>query len=633
MDMNIEEIMKPYFEKKQQMENRIESLKEELEKIRTKRQKNVRINSLKLQLERIRNNKESEIAEYIQNALLEGNDFYSGYSAMIRADLEREYALKERELEKEIEELSKNTFDEIEEDIEQIPDEEREIELENEIKALEKYYRVDIKELIEIKSEIRKSLISAKKELEFNIMEAKINFDVAMLKLKRFEYIYDENNRILNSNEFKELYDEVNRLIEIKYGYEMQLKQLNEYLKMTELEPEEIKIGMMSLTPWEKEEYDRRKASKIKAESIAQEIKESGASAEDIKNDETNELDKHEENIPFDLTESLKKEVEEQKEQIEEEIFGNEEKSEEFSGNEEKEEDVHFTVLEPDELPIEEEKTDEEEVEFKEIEENLTKEIEKELSTPEEKIKNDLNDSTLDIQDVNIKFDENDDVIADTYNDLLKFIFIDVIDEAKKMRSIKIDSSKGELSDSSRYISTNEEGRYEPYEVKGTVNSEEVELPTGEFVNKKDIFKAIDNYRKSNKGRTFTVNGVEHKVTRKTAKNLKKLLKHCTTVTLLNEKKITEFDMKRVIIKNHTDDNSKLDLGRVETSLQAGDYISAEQFLGSLRTLFEEKKESWFSKTFEKIRNRKSKKVEENNVIDYVENNEMVSEEENVKTR
>ena len=595
MNMNLDELMRPYFEKKQEIENSRQEQK----------------NSLKLQLERIRDNKEREIAEYIQNAVLGGNDFYSGYSAMIREDLEREYALRERQIEKEIEEIENS----------------------------EKYYRVDIKELIEIKGEVRKSIMAAKNQIELNLMEARINFDTAMFKLKRFNYIYDENNKVLNGNEFKELYDQVNILIELKYGYENQLKKLDEYLKITELEPEEIKIGMMSLTPWEKEEYDRRKASKIKAESNAQEIKESGASAEDIKNDETNELDKHEENIPFDLTESLKKEVEEQKEQIEEEIFGNEEKSEEFSGNEEKEEetekeeDVHFAVLEPDELPIEEEKTDEEEVEFKEIEENLTKEIEKELSTPEEKIKNDLNDSTLDIQDVNIKFDENDDVIADTYNDLLKFIFIDVIDEAKKMRSIKIDSSKGELSDSSRYISTNEEGRYEPYEVNGTVNSEEVELPTGEFVNKKDIFKAIDNYRKSNKGRTFTVNGVEHKVTRKTAKNLKKLLKHCTTVTLLNEKKITEFDMKRVIIKNHTDDNSKLDLGRVKANLPAGDYISAEQFLGSLRTLFEEKKESWFSKTFEKIRNRKSKKVEENNVIDYEENSEIISEEENVKTR
>lgn len=612
MDMNIEEIMKPYFEKKQQMENRIESLKEELEKIRTKRQKNVRINSLKLQLERIRNNKESEIAEYIQNALLEGNDFYSGYSAMIRADLEREYALKERELEKEIEELSKNTFDEIEEDIEQIPDEEREIELENEIKALEKYYRVDIKELIEIKSEIRKSLISAKKELEFNIMEAKINFDVAMLKLKRFEYIYDENNRVLNSNEFKELYDEVNRLIEIKYGYEMQLKQLNEYLKITELEPEEIKIGMMSLTPWEKEEYDRRKAAVIEEVSVMTEEEETSSDInEEEKEQPITQVENIESEIPFDINEEEK------------------EQEESLTSVGETEEETSFDVLKPDELPLEDDIMDE-------VEENLSKEIEKitkemeenseeSEKDPEEIIKGDLIDSTFTVKDSVVKIDENEDVIADTYDDLLKFIFSDVVEYTKKIRSIKVDAGKAQIADSSRYISTSEDGRYDEYDIKGKIDSEDVKLPTGEFVNKKDILDAINNYRKSNKGRTFTVDGVDYKISRRTVKDLKKLLKHCTTLTLLNEKKITEFDMKRVIGKNISDDNSKLDLGRVATDLPAGDYISIEQFYNNLENLFEEKRKGWFSRTFEKLTNIKLKTSEEKDVLDY--------EEEKVKTR
>ena len=612
MDMNIEEIMKPYFEKKQQMENRIESLKEELEKIRTKRQKNVRINSLKLQLERIRNNKESEIAEYIQNALLEGNDFYSGYSAMIRADLEREYALKERELEKEIEELSKNTFDEIEEDIEQIPDEEREIELENEIKALEKYYRVDIKELIEIKSEIRKSLISAKKELEFNIMEAKINFDVAMLKLKRFEYIYDENNRILNSNEFKELYDEVNRLIEIKYGYEMQLKQLNEYLKITELEPEEIKIGMMSLTPWEKEEYDRRKAAVIEEVSVMTEEEETSSDInEEEKEQPITQVENIESEIPFDINEEEK------------------EQEESLTSVGETEEETSFDVLKPDELPLEDDIMDE-------VEENLSKEIEKitkemeenseeSEKDPEEIIKGDLIDSTFTVKDSVVKIDENEDVIADTYDDLLKFIFSDVVEYTKKIRSIKVDAGKAQIADSSRYISTSEDGRYDEYDIKGKIDSEDVKLPTGEFVNKKDILDAINNYRKSNKGRTFTVDGVDYKISRRTVKDLKKLLKHCVTLTLLNEKKITEFDMKRVIGKNISDDNSELDLGRVATDLPAGDYISIEQFYNNLENLFEEKRKGWFSRTFEKLTNIKLKTSEEKDVLDY--------EEEKVKTR
>ena len=63
MNMNLDELMRPYFEKKQEIENSRQEQK----------------NSLKLQLERIRDNKEREIAEYIQNAVLDGNEFYSGY--------------------------------------------------------------------------------------------------------------------------------------------------------------------------------------------------------------------------------------------------------------------------------------------------------------------------------------------------------------------------------------------------------------------------------------------------------------------------------------------------------------------------------------------------------------------------
>lgn len=568
MNMNLEEIMKPYFDKQNEIKNNYE----------------VRKNSLRMQLERIRDNKESEIAEYIQNAVLDGRDFYAGYSAMIREDLERAYAQREAELEKEI-------------------------------ANVDNYYRVDVREAIEIKSEIRKDLVAAKKELELNLMEAKIEFDTVMFKLKRFNYVYDENHNVLNGNEFKDLYAESNRLIEVKYGYETELKKLEEYLQMTELTEEEIKIGMMSMTPWEKEEYDRRKSLKVNEEIPQFDL------AETLKK----VAEEQEEDIPFELTESMEKEVQEQKEQIEQELFE----------EEEKEDDFDFDVVEHDELPIEEEKEDITD----EIEENLSKEIEqieKEMEneeTEEEKIQRDIIDSSLDLEEAydesNIKLDEQHNVIAESYDDLLYYIFEDVAEEAKRMRSIKIDKSKGELPSSSRYISTSEDGRYSEYEVRGEINNEEVTLPNGEFINKKDIFKAIDSYRKSNKGRTFTVAGKEYEVTRKTARNLKKALKHCTTITLLNEKKITEFDMKRAIGKNMTEDGSEIDLGRVATDLPKGDYINAEEFLVNLRNVFEEKKTSWFKKTWEKMRNRSNENNQQ--LIEASEVQEL--EEENVKVR
>ena len=679
MSMNLEEIMKPYFDKQKEIKNNYE----------------VRKNSLRLQLEKIRDNKESEIAEYIQNAVLDGRDFYAGYSAMIREDLERAYAQKESELEKEI-------------------------------ASVDKYYRVDVKEAIEIKGEIRKELVAAKKELELDLMEAKIEFDTVMFKLKKFNYVYDENHNVLNADEFKELYAESNRLIEVKYGYETELKKLDEYLQMTELTEEEIKIGMMSMTPWEKEEYDRRKVSKMesmddlktedsvnmeKLYQLNEEIENDIENIEIAESDEDEELDNDiielvekiseeivkeklnsnpdlerrlleyeqnypevtkrakeilsmgdsfvdrkqyiydllkenpelsalfmelllanteekqeedifvDEDIPFDLSESVKKAVEEEKEQIEQELFE----------DEEKEDDFDFDVVEPDELPLEEEKEDI----THEVEENLGREIdqiEREIEkeeTVEEKIQRDLIDSSIDLEEPKITLDEQDNVIAESYNDLLYYIFADISEAAKKMRSVKIDGSKGELSSNSRYISTSEDAAYEEYEVRGQIQHEEVALPNGEFVNKKDIFKAIDRYRKSNKGRTFTVNGKEYEITRKTARDLKKVLKKCTTITLLNEKKITEFDMKRVIGKNMTEDSSKIDLGKVATDLPTGDYINAHQFLANLRNVFEEKKTSWFKRTWEKMRNRSNENNQQ--AIEVSEVEEL--EEENVKVR
>ena len=62
--------------------------------------------ALKTRLQTIRNNRNSEIEEYVKNAVSERPDFYAGYGAMIRKDLEQEYLKHEKALELQIISLS-----------------------------------------------------------------------------------------------------------------------------------------------------------------------------------------------------------------------------------------------------------------------------------------------------------------------------------------------------------------------------------------------------------------------------------------------------------------------------------------------------------------------------------------------
>ena len=86
--MNIEEIMKPYFDKKEEIENKLKVNNQYLEEKRI----------IELRLERLRDNKEQEIEEYVKNAVSDRPDFYAGYGAMIRKDLEQSYVAREQEL-------------------------------------------------------------------------------------------------------------------------------------------------------------------------------------------------------------------------------------------------------------------------------------------------------------------------------------------------------------------------------------------------------------------------------------------------------------------------------------------------------------------------------------------------------
>ena len=156
----IENIMQPYFEKQEAAQNTL-----------------VQINTLKLRLERLLDNKEKEIQEYIDNNVNRNTNFYSSYGTMIRKDLELAYKDREESLRKEIEALeTKNRFN-----------------------------RVDLRELVEIKEEARKQLISQKKSLDLELQQQKINFDAVMLELSKFEYEYNDQNQVVNGDVFRKI--------------------------------------------------------------------------------------------------------------------------------------------------------------------------------------------------------------------------------------------------------------------------------------------------------------------------------------------------------------------------------------------------------------------------------------------
>ena len=459
--MNLEEIMKPYYDKKDNIE------KQYIE----------RKSFLTLRLENLRNNKEREIEEYVQNAVAERPNFYAGYGAMIRKDLEQAYAKKEQELEQEIKDNSK-------------------------------YYRLDVRELVSIKEDLRKKLISARKEIELQIAEVGVQLDSLKLKYARFEPVYDENYNMLNGDERAKIFNENHRLIEVKYNLEKQLEAIKENLSITEITKEEASILMMSLTPWEQEELNRRRTSR------------------EVQNVEVPSIE-----IPKEIENDVTAPVEEDK---------NEEITEE--------EPVVELPVEPEIVPEEEK-----------IEENV--------------------------------------VLVDSFKELLDTVFEDVLKSTKKLRTVKLEGTNPvQLS-----TRTNEDPEYN---YVGDLEDETVNLPNGAYLNKRDIFKALDNYRKENKGRTFKVKGYNKtfEINRKTIRLVKKQLRECSAIKLVSEKKLGHFDIKRVYGKEQAD--KYVELGKVETKMASGEYINLNEFNYNLKDVFAEKGLSWF----EKFKNKLSKK-------------------------
>jgi len=184
--MNIEEIMKPYFDKKEEFEKRY--IEER--------------NFIKIRLERLRDKKEQEIAEYLQNEVLSKSNFV-GYEA-VRKDLEQAYLKKEKELELELQNYNKS-------------------------------YKDDAAKLNQIKYDLRKQLISAKKEIELELEENQINLNITMLKLSKFKHLYNNDNIAINGEELKKIFEERDYIIEKSNLLRKNLEKIAEYLNIEDL--------------------------------------------------------------------------------------------------------------------------------------------------------------------------------------------------------------------------------------------------------------------------------------------------------------------------------------------------------------------------------------------------------------
>ena len=573
----LENIMKPYFDKKKEIESAPIALENDKSETRLKIQemKTERINKrkeLEIELENLRvrrkvaiedfkEKKEIEIDEYISESLNTDSNFFASYGSMLRKDLEQEYDKKLKELEADFNAKEESLINEIT-NLKMVSEEERteKQSLEN-LNNKSDYSRVDLRELVEIKNSLRKQLFAEQKRLNKDLLELKPQqelyeqtalelkqrkqeFNEIMDKLSNFKYEYNDQNQVINSDEWRRLYEESNEISkgnqdltqilseQISVIHQLNdinksLEKIDEYLGLTELTKEEISAVMMSMTPWEKEEYNRRK---------------------DIQNNVNNE-----------------------------------------------------NVAEPEE----------------------------DLGVIDSSDVIEINDPVVS------KYEEkNGNVVVDKYSDLLKTIYNDVVKKANNLKSVKLNGSKEKLGENEYYISSKKDNGN--YEVNGTVNLKQedgIMLPCGEYVYDENINEAVDNLFNKTKGRSYIVKetGKEYNLSKTAIENFKSKIKKCSTIKLIKEKKIGKLDLLRVFGKRKADEIVKeIEIGEIkDNNLPEGDYINRNELIVAMDNLFTTKKLDWLKNLTDTLKDKKDELVQKLKKDD----SSMELEKENVKQK
>ena len=533
----IENIMKPYFEKKEKLNN-----------------SNVELNSAKIRLENLLNNKEREIEEYLSSDLVKGQTFYSGYEAMIRKDLENAYKEKEELLRKEILELERN-----------------------------KYKNVDLREMVDLKGDLRKQLFEQQRTLKISLEEQQLLFKMTMLKLDNFKNQYNEQNQIINGDERRNLFDESNKIVDKINEIKNALKKTEQYLELTTLTSEEAAAIMRSMTPWEKEEYDRRKQAIISKTKENEKI--------DEQSEEEIEIPEIEIGEPEEEIEIPEMEIGELEEEIETPEI------------ETPEEEIELPALDIPEEEIEETEIDtpEKDIEVPEVE------------TPYSDI--------IEIDDPIIsKYEENDgNIVVDNVRDLMKTIYNAVIAEANNLRTIKLNKSMGALEENEFYLSSKENN--EEYQLNGSTkfsNDDAVKLPSGEYLYEEDINKAINNFYNRNKGINYVVKETSknYKITKYNVEKLKRKLKKCSRVKLIKENKLSKFDLLKVFGKKRSEKMmNEINISNLkDVKVPEGEYVNREDIIINMSDLFKNNEKNWlksFSDSLKKKQEERNRKRQE----------------------
>lgn len=524
----LENIMKPYFDKKKEIENVPVELQTEKDEAANKlrEMKNERIGKrkeLEKELENLRTRKETaindykekmerEIEEYINRARTHNPNISPAYISFIRKDLQRGFSedgqtrMGYDQRLKEIEENFKAQEDALVAEIaklKSVPEEEKTSKQDLDyLNKKSSFERVDLRELVEIKETLRKSLFAEQRRLNLELKQQQIVFDAIMLKLDSFKYEYNDQQQVTNGADWRAIYEESNKVADKIDALRKALKKVEEYIKLTDLTKEETAAVMMSMTPWEKAEYDRRKAAAAIPTAPVEEVKETPVKNEDLV----------------------------------------------------------------------------------EIEDPIVS-----------------------------KFEEKDgNIVVDDMSNLLKTIYNEIVKEAMKLNSVKLNESK---SKEGTYISS--KSGDEQYKENGILD-ETIKLPCGEYLNNADINQAIDNLYSKTKDRKYIVKstGKTFKISEETIKKLKRKFKKCSTIKLVKEKKVSKLDILKVFGKKKANKvMNEVEMSTLkDVNVPEGDYINRNELIANLDNLFTTKKLEWLKSLSSSLKDKKD------SVVNYFKN-------------
>lgn len=252
---------------------------------------------------------------------------------------------------------------------------------------------------------------------------------------------------------------------------------------------------------------------------------------------------------------------------------------------------------------------------------------------PEYSDKIDINDEVI-IDENEVEVEENN-LSTSTKNEIAKVIYHFLEDDLKKVPSIKLEQSKGDLKENDRYYSAKPEAS-DKFLLTDEAVFDGTTIP-GEYIYTEDVKNAVENFAAKAKGKTFTVKetGKKYKVTESGLRKFKKALKKCSALKLIAERKISEFDLMRFIGKNQTEKLvSEAAVNRNE-AMPLGDYVNRNEVILAIKNSLlkpSSKVMSYLEKIGNSIASYANERQKRNEQI-FGDSNATEIEEENIKTR